>query len=108
LVTYHVAGRTKDAGALEEKVQEAHRSILGDDHLAALMSVSQVALTYGTLVGQPKDMAGLQEKVLDAQRRILGINPLQLSAKILSQFPKENGKRLLLFAVITSGNTRSH
>jgi hypothetical protein len=61
-------GRTKDAAALGEKVLEAQKRILGDEHPNTMRGMNNLALTYRDL-GRTKDAAALQEKVLEAQKR---------------------------------------
>jgi len=57
--------------ALQEKVLEVQRRILGKEHPDTLTSMNNLALTYSDL-GRTNDAMALQETVLEVRRRILG------------------------------------
>ena len=61
----------KEAADLHEKVLEARRRTLGDEHPDTLSSMNNLAETYRAL-GRMKEAAALHEKVLEASRRTLG------------------------------------
>ena len=54
--TYHALGQMKEAAALHEKVLEARRRTLGDEHPDTLLSMNNLAGTYCDL-GQIKEAA---------------------------------------------------
>jgi tetratricopeptide (TPR) repeat protein len=64
-------GTYASARALQEKVLEIRRRILGEEHLNTLMSMNDLALTLRAQ-GDLKDARVLQEKALQISRHILG------------------------------------
>jgi hypothetical protein len=64
-------GQWQDAVELEEKVLEARKRTLGEEHPRTLMSISNLASLYNDL-GRPQDTIKLEAKVLEARKRTLG------------------------------------
>ena len=56
---------------LEEKVLEARKRTLGDEHPDTLISMGNLALSYSDL-GRRQEAVELEEKVLEARKRTLG------------------------------------
>ena len=56
---------------MQEKVLEARRRILGEEHPDTLRTMHNLASSYQSL-GRTKEAAEMQEKVLEVRRRILG------------------------------------
>ena len=56
---------------LKEKVLEARKRILGDEHPNTLNSMNNLASSYSEL-GRRQEAVELEEKVLEASRRTLG------------------------------------
>ncbi|KAL9113982.1 MAG: hypothetical protein Q9187_007548 [Circinaria calcarea] len=64
-------GRLLNAIELSEKILEAERRILGDEHPVTLTSINNLASSYSEL-GRWQEAMELKEKVLEARKRILG------------------------------------
>ena len=64
-------GNHKDARELQERVLEAHRRVLGEEHPETLTSMTNLAVTLGAQ-GDHAGARELQERVLEAHRRVLG------------------------------------
>ncbi|KAK7016820.1 hypothetical protein R3P38DRAFT_3561758 [Favolaschia claudopus] len=64
-------GRWGDSDILYSTVLEARRRLLGEEHPDTLLSMNNLALTYGSQ-GRWTDAEGLQVSVLESWKRLLG------------------------------------
>ena len=64
-------GQWLQAVELKEKVLEARKRILGEEHPDTLLSMGNLARSYSDL-GRRQDAVELEEKVLEARKRTLG------------------------------------
>ena len=69
--SYSNLGRRQDAVELREKVLEAWKRTLGEEHPDTLLSMGNLASSYSNL-GRRQDAVELEEKVLEARKRTLG------------------------------------